>query len=136
MQYVAFFWLKDNHNDSIYFHRSVTYVCLLHLISLYLIVFICSFLCLPKETEPKKGHPGKPLYECVRSPRKNPLAINSLCSNRNCSSFGFPLDSLTGFQGAPFWVLKFNNSEKIPYVMRLVLFYECTFHFCADIHER
>jgi len=65
------------------------------------------FLCVPKESIKEK--PKKPLLtEFVRSPRENPLAINSLhCIplRQNCSFFGFSLGSLTGFKGTPLGLL-------------------------------
>ena len=75
--------------------------------------FLSSFLCLHKETEPKKVHPAKPLLtESVRSPRKNPLAIKLAALKQNCSLIGFFLSSLTVFEGTPFYVLKLATEEK------------------------
>ena len=63
----------------------------------------------------KEMHPAKPLLaEFVRSPRENPLAINSLgfaSLRQNCSFIGFSLSSLTGFKGTPFGpVPSYSNS--------------------------
>ena len=68
-------------------------------------IFLCSFLCLPKETEPKKGHPMKPLLaESIRSLEKFGSRLNSLRFTPLEQNPLFPrifLHSLTGFRGDP-----------------------------------